>query len=79
MTTVYVTTQRLTATALDDTEGVNNMALRKRKAPRIKPARSWDSLSESDKDVWLESERRDSKPRLDQPDWRDASVMRRFQ
>lgn len=72
------------ANAHDHGEEVKTMALRKSKSPARGRTRVWDALSESAKSVWLESERRGSQarieqPRVVQPDWKDASVMRRFQ
>ncbi len=67
------------ATARDHGEEVKHMVLRRSKSPARDRTRAWDSLSEAAKAVWLESERRGSAPHIEQPDWKDASVMRRFQ
>lgn len=77
MKTPNITTRYQTATAHDHIEEVKNMALRKRNAHAR--ARAWDSLSESDKAVLLESARSGSRPRVERSDWQAATVIRRFQ
>ncbi|MBK5218013.1 MAG: hypothetical protein JJE02_10555 [Propionibacteriales bacterium] len=58
---------------------VKNMALRKKKDLAEADRRAWDSLSETDKAVLLDSARNGYRSNVDQSPWYETSfIIRRF-